>query len=79
LKPDKSRVQHKDYYANAGCQRFIHFKDVISGRFSYHFLSGAGKAIGEEMEKMMIYSRCQKNVPIAGRFFATTLMPPSFF
>jgi hypothetical protein len=26
-----------------------------------------------------IYSGCQKNVPIAERFFATTLMPPSFF
>ncbi|MGD2098533.1 MAG: enoyl-CoA hydratase-related protein [Desulfobacterales bacterium] len=25
------------------------------------------------------YSRCQKDVPIAERFFATTLMPPSFF
>jgi hypothetical protein len=25
------------------------------------------------------YSGCQKNVPIAQRFFATTLMPPSFF
>ena len=25
------------------------------------------------------YSRCQKNVPVAGRFFATTLMPPSYF
>ncbi|MGD1986442.1 MAG: hypothetical protein PVF30_08150, partial [Desulfobacterales bacterium] len=25
------------------------------------------------------YSGCQKNVPIAERFFATTLMPPSFF
>jgi hypothetical protein len=25
------------------------------------------------------YRRCQKNVPIAERFFATTLMPPSFF
>ena len=25
------------------------------------------------------YSGCQKNVPIAGRFFATTLMPPSFY
>jgi hypothetical protein len=27
----------------------------------------------------MLYSGCQKNVPIAERFFATTLMPPSFF
>jgi hypothetical protein len=27
----------------------------------------------------MAYSGCQKNVPIAERFFATTLMPPSFF
>jgi hypothetical protein len=26
-----------------------------------------------------IYSGCQKNVPIAERFFATTLMAPSFF
>jgi hypothetical protein len=26
-----------------------------------------------------IYSGCQKNVPIAGRFFVTTLMPSSFF
>jgi hypothetical protein len=26
-----------------------------------------------------LYSRCQKNIAIAGRFFATTLMPPSFF
>jgi hypothetical protein len=25
------------------------------------------------------YSGCQKNVPMAERFFATTLMPPSFF
>jgi hypothetical protein len=25
-----------------------------------------------------IYSGCQKNVPIAERFFATTLMPPAF-
>jgi hypothetical protein len=25
------------------------------------------------------YSGCQKNVPIAEHFFATTLMPPSFF
>jgi hypothetical protein len=25
-----------------------------------------------------IYSGCQKNDPIAGRFIATTLMPPSF-
>ena len=27
----------------------------------------------------VFYSGCQKNVPIAERFFATTLMPPSFF
>jgi hypothetical protein len=27
----------------------------------------------------LLYSGCQKNVPIAERFFATTLMPPSFF
>ena len=27
----------------------------------------------------VFYSGCQKKVPIAGRFFATTLMPPSFF
>jgi hypothetical protein len=26
-----------------------------------------------------VYSGCQKNVPIAERFFVTTLMPPSFF
>jgi hypothetical protein len=26
-----------------------------------------------------VYSSCHKNVPIAERFFATTLMPPSFF
>ena len=25
------------------------------------------------------YSGCQNNVPIAERYFATTLMPPSFF
>jgi hypothetical protein len=25
------------------------------------------------------YSGCQENVPIAERFFATTLMPPFFF
>jgi hypothetical protein len=26
-----------------------------------------------------VYSGCQKDVPIAEHFFATTLMPPSFF
>jgi hypothetical protein len=31
------------------------------------------------VEKRGHYSGCQKNVPIAGRFFATTLMPPSFY
>jgi hypothetical protein len=30
-------------------------------------------------EPISFYSGCQKNVPIAERFFATTLMPPSFF
>jgi hypothetical protein len=29
--------------------------------------------------KKWFYSGCQKNVPIAGRFFVTTLMPPSYF
>jgi hypothetical protein len=28
---------------------------------------------------MSDYSGCQRNVPIAGRFFVTTLMPPSLF
>jgi hypothetical protein len=27
----------------------------------------------------MYYSGCQKNVPIAERFFAKKLMPPSYF
>jgi hypothetical protein len=31
------------------------------------------------MQVRLLYSGCQKNVPIAERFFATTLMPPSFF
>ena len=31
------------------------------------------------IKALNIYSGCQKNVPIAERFFATTLMPPSFF
>jgi hypothetical protein len=30
-------------------------------------------------ELPIVYSGCQKNVAIAVRFFATTLMPPSFF
>jgi hypothetical protein len=30
-------------------------------------------------ELPIVYSGCQKNVAIAERFFATTLMPPSFF
>jgi hypothetical protein len=29
--------------------------------------------------KAKIYSGCQKNIPIAERFFVTTLMPSSFF
>jgi len=33
----------------------------------------------QRFEFCSFYSGCQKNVPIAGRFFATTLMPPSFF
>jgi hypothetical protein len=41
-------------------------EDYLSGGEKKHGLSYA-------------YSGCQKNVPIAERFFATTLMPPSFF
>jgi hypothetical protein len=43
------------------------------------------KARKNEISKILknifscVYSGCQKNVPIAERFFATTLMPPSFF
>jgi hypothetical protein len=28
---------------------------------------------------LQFYGRCQKNVPIADRFFATASVPPSFF
>jgi hypothetical protein len=28
---------------------------------------------------LSFYSGCQKNVPMAERFFGTTLMPPTFF
>jgi hypothetical protein len=33
----------------------------------------------QRKQAQRVYSGCQKNVPIAERFFATTLMPPSFF
>jgi hypothetical protein len=36
-------------------------------------------SIRRRVKWLTIYSGCQKNVPIAERFFATTLMPPSFF
>jgi hypothetical protein len=35
--------------------------------------------ISDKKELPGFYSGCQKNVPIAERFFATTLMPPSFY